>query len=86
MRDLTPKKHELESIEIASIDEIKALQLVRLKWSVYHAYKNVAFYKKKYDEIGIHPSDLKYLEDIKLFPFTTKEDLRKNYPFDMFAY
>ena len=86
MRDLTPKKHELEPIEIASIDEIKALQLVRLKWSVDHAYKNVAFYKKKYDEIGIHPSDLKYLEDIKLFPFTTKEDLRKNYPFNMFAY
>ena len=85
MRDLTPKKHELEPIEIASIDEIKALQLVRLKWSVDHAYKNVAFYKKKYDEIGIHPSDLKHLEDIKLFPFTTKEDLRKNYPFDMFA-
>ena len=86
MRDLTPKKKELEPIEIASIDEIKALQLVRLKWSVDHAYNNVAFYKKKYDEIGIHPSDLKHLEDIKLFPFTTKEDLRKNYPFDMFAY
>ena len=86
MRDLTPKKHELEPIEIASIDEIKALQLVRLKWSVDHAYKNVAFYKKKYDEIGIHPSDLKYLEDIKLFPFTTKEELRKNYPFNMFAH
>ena len=86
MRDLTPKKHELEPIEIASIDEIKALQLVRLKWSVDHAYNNVAFYKKKYDKIGIHPSDLKHLEDIKLFPFTTKEDLRKNYPFDMFAY
>ena len=86
MKDLTPKKHELESIEIASIDEIKALQLFRLKWSVDHAYKNVAFYKKKYDEIGIHPSDLKYLEDIKLFPFTTKEDLRKNYPFNMFAH
>ena len=86
MRDLTPKKHELEPIEIASIDEIKALQLVRLKWSIDHAYKNVAFYKKKYDEIGIHPSDLKYLEDIKLFPFTTKEDLRENYPFNMFAH
>ncbi len=86
MRDLTPKKQELEPIEIASIDEIKTLQLSRLKWSVHHAYKNVTFYKKKYDEIGIHPSDLKQLEDIKLFPFTTKEDLRKNYPFDMFAY
>ena len=86
MKDLTPKKQELEPIEIASIDEIKALQLDRLKWSIDHAYTNVAFYKKKYDEIGIHPSDLKHLEDIKLFPFTTKEDLRKNYPFDMFAY
>ena len=85
MRDLTPKKKELEPIEIASIDEIKALQLVRLQWSVDHAYNNVAFYKNKYDEIGIHPSDLKHLEDIKLFPFTTKEDLRKNYPFDMLS-
>ena len=86
MRDLTPKKKELEPIEIASIDEIKALQLNRLKWSVNHAYNNVEFYKNKYDEIGIHPSDLKHLEDIKLFPFTTKEDLRQNYPFKMFAH
>ena len=85
MKDLSPKKHDLEPIEIASIDEIKALQLNRLKWSVNHAYNNVAFYKNKYDEIGIHPSDLKHLEDIKLFPFTTKEDLRQNYPFNMFA-
>ena len=86
MKDLTPKRENLEPIEVASVDEIKALQLDRLKWSINHAYTNVAFYKKKYDEIGIHPSDLKHLEDIKLFPFTTKEDLRKNYPFDMFAY
>ena len=86
MKDLSPKKHDLEPIEIASIDEIKALQLNRLKWSVNHAYNNVAFYKNKYDEIGIHPSDLKHLEDIKLFPFTTKEDLRQNYPFNMFAH
>ena len=86
MKDLSPKKHELELIEIASVDEIKSLQLDRLKWSVNHAYKNVAFYKKKYDEVGVHPSDLKHLEDIRLFPFTTKEDLRNNYPFNMFAY
>ena len=85
MKDLSPKKQDLEPIEIASIDEIKALQLNRLKWSVNHAYNNVEFYKNKYDEIGIHPSDLKHLEDIKLFPFTTKEDLRQNYPFNMFA-
>ena len=86
MKDLSPKKQDLEPIEIASIDEIKALQLDRLKWSVNHAYNNVVFYKNKYDEIGIHPSDLKDLEDIKLFPFTTKEDLRQNYPFKMFAH
>ena len=86
MKDLSPKKQDLEPIEIASIDEIKALQLNRLKWSVNHAYNKVAFYKNKYDEIGIHPSDLKHLEDIKLFPFTTKEDLRQNYPFKMFAH
>ena len=86
MKDLSPKKQDLEPIEIASIDEIKALQLNRLKWSVNHAYTNVTFYKNKYDEIGIHPSDLKHLEDIKLFPFTTKEDLRQNYPFNMFAH
>ena len=86
MKDLSPKKQDLEPIEIASIDEITALQLNRLKWSVNHAYNNVAFYKNKYDEIGIHPSDLKHLEDIKLFPFTTKEDLRQNYPFKMFAH
>ena len=86
MKDLSPKKQDLEPIEIASIDEIKALQLNRLKWSVNYAYNNVAFYKNKYDEIGIHPSDLKHLEDIKLFPFTTKEDLRQNYPFNMFAH
>ena len=86
MKDLSPKKQDLEPIEIASIDEIKALQLNRLKWSVNHAYNKVAFYKNKYDEIGIHPSDLKHLEDIKLFPFTTKEDLRQNYPFNMFAH
>ena len=80
MKDLSPKKHELERIEIASIDEIKALQLDRLKWSINHAYNNVEFYKNKYDEVGVHPGDLKHLEDIKLFPFTTKEDLRNNYP------
>ncbi len=68
MKDLTPKRENLEPIEVASVDEIKALQLDRLKWSINHAYANVAFYKKKYDEIGIHPSDLKKLEDIRVIP------------------
>ncbi len=85
MRDLTPRKEELEPIEIASLDEIQDLQLRRLKWSVSHAYNNVEFYKRKYDHLGVHPNDLKQLSDIKLFPFTTKEDLRNNYPFEMFA-
>ena len=85
MKDLTPRKEELESIEIASLDEIQDLQLRRLKWSVSHAYDNIEFYKLKYDHVGVHPTDLKQLSDIKLFPFTTKEDLRNNYPFDMFA-
>ena len=85
MKDLTPRKEELESIEIASLDEIQDLQLRRLKWSVSHAYDNIEFYKRKYDHVGVHPTDLKQLSDIKLFPFTTKEDLRNNYPFDMFA-
>ena len=85
MKDLTPRKEELESIEIASRDEIQDLQLRRLKWSVSHAYENIEFYKRKYDHVGVHPTDLKQLSDIKLFPFTTKEDLRNNYPFDMFA-
>lgn len=85
MRDLTPRKEELESIEIASSDEIQDIQLRRLKWSVSHAYNNIQFYKRKYDHLGVHPNDLKQLSDIKLFPFTTKEDLRNNYPFDMFA-
>ena len=86
MKDLSPKKKELEPIEVASIDEIRALQLDKLKWSVHHAYNNVAFYENRYDEVGVHPGDLKHLEDIKLFPFTTKEDLRNNYPFNMFAH
>ena len=85
MRDLTPRKEELEPIEIASLDEIQDLQLRRLKWSINHAYNNIEFYKRKYDHLGVHPNDLKQLSDIKLFPFTTKEDLRNNYPFEMFA-
>ncbi len=76
---------ELEPIEKASIDELRALQLERLKWSVRHAYENVPHYRKKFDEKGVHPDDLKSLEDLAKFPFTTKHDLRDNYPFGMFA-
>ncbi len=85
MKDLTPGRETLDPIEIASRDEISALQLERLKWSLNHAYDNVAFYKKKFDEAGVHPDDCRTLEDLAKFPFTTKQDLRDNYPFAMLA-
>ncbi len=75
----------LDPIETASIDEIRALQLSRMKFSVKHAYNNVLAYRKLCDEKGVHPSDLKTLDDLKLFPFTTKQYLRDAYPFDSFA-
>ncbi|HFB54714.1 MAG TPA: phenylacetate--CoA ligase, partial [Hellea balneolensis] len=76
-------KHE--PILAASRDEIEALQLKKLQWSVRHAYDNVPMYTKKYDAAGVHPDDLKHLDDLEKFPFTTKEDLRQSYPFNMFA-
>ena len=85
MQDLTPRKTDLEPIEIASRDEISALQLERMKWSLNHAYKNSPFYRKRFDETGIHPDDLKSLSDLSKFPFTVKKDLRETYPFGMFA-
>lgn len=78
-------QNELESIEKGTVEELRALQLERMKWSIKHAYDNVAFYKKKFDDMGVHPSDLKSLSDLEKFPFTVKSDLRDNYPFDMFA-
>jgi phenylacetate-CoA ligase len=74
-----------EPIETASRDEIAALQLERLRWSLRHAYENVAHTREKFDRHGVHPEDLKTLDDLKRFPFTTKQDLRDNYPFSMFA-
>ena len=76
MKDLGAKPSELEPIEIASRDEIEALQLERLKWSLSHAYKNVPMYKKRFDEAGVHPDDVKSLKDLVRFPFTVKDDLR----------
>ena len=80
-----PDKNELDPIEIASRDEISALQLERLKWSLNHAYANVGHYKTAFDQAGVHPDDLNDLADLAKFPFTVKTDLRDNYPFDMFA-
>ncbi len=76
---------ELEAIEKSSVDELRALQLERLKWSLAHAYDNVAHYRTSFDAAGVKPSDLRSLEDLKKFPFTVKTDLRANYPFGMFA-
>jgi len=81
----TPAPGELEAIETASRDELQALQLERLRWSLQHAYDNVPHYKASFDAAGVHPSDLKALADLARFPFTTKHDLRANYPFGMFA-
>jgi phenylacetate-CoA ligase len=81
----TPSPTDLEPIERASHDELRALQLQRLKWSVRHAYDNVPHYRAKFALHGVHPDDLKSLEDLSKFPFTAKQDLRDNYPFGMFA-
>jgi len=80
-----PQPGELEAIETASRDEISALQLQRLQWTLAHSYNNVASFKKKCDAQGVHPSDLKTLADLARFPYTTKTDLRDNYPFGLFA-
>jgi phenylacetate-CoA ligase len=75
----------LEPIETASLDELRALQLQRLQWSLRHAYENVAHYRESFRAAGVHPHDLRSLDDLAKFPFTVKDDLRANYPFGMFA-
>jgi len=85
MEDLSPRPGDLEAIETASRDEIAALQLERLKWSLRHAFDNSPFYRAKFEAAGIHPDDLRDLGDLGRFPFTVKTDLRDNYPFGMFA-
>lgn len=76
---------ELEPIEKASLDELQALQLERMQWSLQHAFDNVPHYRKLFEEKGVHPGDLKSLSDLAQFPLTAKQDLRENYPFDLFA-
>ena len=80
-----PAPGELDLIEIASRDEVEALQLTRLRWSLQHAYENVPHYRLAFDAKGVHPADLKQLSDLAKFPFTVKCDLRDDYPFGMFA-
>ncbi|MGZ4616868.1 MAG: phenylacetate--CoA ligase PaaK, partial [Actinomycetes bacterium] len=85
MLDLTPQTGDLEPIETASRDELAALQLQRLQWTLRHAYDHVPHYRRAFDAAGLHPDDCRDLSDLSRFPFTTKQDLRDNYPFGMFA-
>jgi phenylacetate-CoA ligase len=80
-----PDRATLDPIETASRDELSALQLERLRRSLDHAYQNVPHYRSTWDAAGVHPRDVKSLADLAAFPFTTKADLRANYPFGMFA-
>jgi phenylacetate-CoA ligase len=75
----------LDPVEKASIDELRSLQLKRLKKTLQHAYASSKVYRAKFDAVGIHPDDFKQLSDLAKFPFTTKSDLRESYPFGMFA-
>ena len=80
-----PEPGTLEPIERASRDELQALQLERLRWTLAHAYENVAHHRAAFDAKGVHPSDLRSLADLAKFPFTTKSALRDTYPYGMFA-
>jgi phenylacetate-CoA ligase len=85
MEALLSRPEGLDRIETASRDEIAALQLGRMQWSVRHAYASSPFYRRRFDEHGVHPDDLRTLGDLAKFPFTVKQDLRDTYPFGMFA-
>jgi phenylacetate-CoA ligase len=80
-----PAPGDMEPIERASRDELQALQLERMKWTLKHAYDNVPHYRAAFDAAGVHPGDLKSLADLAKFPFTEKKTLRENYPFGLFA-
>jgi phenylacetate-CoA ligase len=83
----TPRGPEepLEPIERASRDELQALQLERLRWTLKHAYDNVGHYRRAFDAKGVHPDELKSLGDLAQFPFTVKTDFRDHYPFGLLA-
>ena len=85
MQDIAPKREDLDPIERASRDELEALQLNRLKWSIGHAFENSPVYRKKFEDAAVHPADVSSLADLARLPFTRKAELRENYPFGMFA-
>ena len=74
-----------ESLERASADELRHAQLQRMRWSVRHAYERVEHYRRSFEAQGVHPDDLRTIEDLAKFPFLTKQDFRANYPFGLFA-
>jgi len=85
VQDRTPRPDDLEPIERASVDELRTVQLERLRWSLRHAWEHVPAYRKMFDERQVHPGDLGELDDLARFPFTDKSVLRENYPYGMFA-
>src|SRR4249919_2096249 len=85
MQDRTPDPSQLDPIERASRDELQALQLGRLQTTLHRVYEHVPHYRSTFDAAGVHPDDLHELADMARYPFTSKADLRKNYPFGMFA-
>ena len=85
MQDRTPDQATLDPVERVSVDELRALQLDRLQWSLRHAYDNVPHYRAAFEAAGVHPDDCREMADLARFPFTTKADLRDTYPFGLFA-
>ncbi len=85
MDDLTPDRSTLDPVEIAPREQLAALQLERMRWSLQHAYDHVPHYRAAFDAAGVTPGDLRELADLARFPFTTKANLRDNYPYGMFA-
>lgn len=80
-----PDPDELDAAERMSVDQLRAVQVERLRWTLRHAYLNVPSYRKKFDAADVHPDDFRSFEDLRRFPITTKDDLRENYPYGMFA-
>ncbi len=78
-------ENRFDPVERGDLAQLRELQLDRMRWSLTHAYNNVAHYRKSFDAAGVHPYDLRSLDDLKHFPFTVKNDLRDNYPFGMIA-
>src|SRR3954464_8399063 len=80
-----PDPAQLDPAERVSVDELRSIQLERLRQTLRHVYENVAHYRRAFDEAGVHPDDCRELADLAKFPTTSKADLRENYPFGMFA-